>query len=109
MERKGSLRRLVTEKPDLLAVLLVVILQLAGGIWWTSKLDSRIGSLEEWKYQRAVREERFVRIEERADTLSKAVETILIGIQRMEGKMDGLQKTMFMHIGERSKNGKDVE
>ena len=75
------------EKRVPLALLLSLLLQLAGGLIWASQLDARVEQLEQSSMARSGLNEKFGRLEERLDSLKQ---NILVMRQQMDRLTDKL-------------------
>lgn len=64
-----------------IALVLTILIQTAGAVWWLSSLNSRVTSLEEKIGSVASQPERLVRVETQVEQLTKTMD-------RIERKLD---------------------
>ena len=65
-----------------IALILALTVNIVVGIWWASKLDSRVASIEKWTEGRSDIDARLAVIEEQQRAIQKVVE-------RIETRLDG--------------------
>ena len=65
-----------------IALILALTVNIVVGIWWASKLDSRVGSIEKWIESNGRIDARLAVIEEQQKVIQKVVE-------RIETRLDG--------------------
>lgn len=72
-----------------IALVLTILIQTGGAVWWLSSLNSRVSSLEEKITVFSSQPERLVRVETQVEALTKTVDRIERKIDRaLDGKLD---------------------
>lgn len=70
-----------------------VVCNFGAAIWWTSKLDSRVCILEEWRHKTSPVLEWIVKMETQMTIQQKALD-------RIETSLEELRRTVDRHVGE---------
>lgn len=73
----------VVDKRIPLALVITILIQTGGAIWWAASISNRVTSLENTVLNRADQATRIVRVETQVDNLAK-------GQERIERKLDRL-------------------
>lgn len=80
------------DRLELVMVLLTMVGMFTTGVWWTSKLDSRILMLEEWKNEAKP-------IISKVDVFELRIERQYQLLQKIESTLTDLQKNLWVHMG----------
>lgn len=85
------------DRLELLMVLLTMVGMFVTGVWWTSKLDSRVTSLEEWRSEARP-------VVARMDVMELRIQRQYELLQKIDGTLCEMQQSMWKHLG-RDANG----
>ena len=66
-----------------IAIIVAIMIQTAGYVWWTAKLDARVAALEDAKAAANGQEGRIIRLETRLDGITDT-------LKNMDAKLDRL-------------------
>ncbi len=76
-------RHWTVDKRVPIALIVTIIIQSAGIIWWASELSSRVASLEEYRGTTVSFDSRIVRLETNAENIRQALQIISDKLDRL--------------------------
>jgi hypothetical protein len=80
------------DRLELILVLLTMIGMFTTGVWWTSKLDSRLAVVEEWKAEAKP-------IVSKMNVFEFRIQRQYEILQRIELGLSDMQKALLNHVG----------